>query len=159
MFEAQQWYGVWNVYSLHQFIQSWAVALNQTTSEPAILSLINPKLTTTAVTVLKALMPKYGINPNADSALLGLIKAPSASPQPLFGGPKSHVKGAPNRAPSGTEWREILVAKMQSVADQAMGNFTEFLGTVGKGAFSVRGLANATVLAERMARNVTSEGN
>ena len=135
------------------------MALNQTTSEPAILSVINPRLATTAAAVLEALMPKYGVNPNADSALLDLIKVPTVSPQPLFGGPKSHLKGAPNRAPSGTEWREILVAQMQSVADKAMANFTEFLDTVGEGAFSVRGLANATVLAERMARNETGEGN
>ena len=104
-------------------------------------------------------MPKYGVNPNADSALLDLIKISSASPQPLFGGRNSHVKAAPNREPSGTEWREILVAKMQSVADEAMGNFTQFLATVGEGAFSVKGLANATVLADRMARNETGEGN
>ena len=155
--EAQQWYGVWNIYSLHAFIKSWAVALNQTSSEPAILSVINPKLATTAVTVLEALMPKYGVNPNADSALLDLVKVPSASPQPSFGGKNTHVKQAPNREPSGTEWRQILVAKMQNVADEAMGNFTAFLGTVGEGAFSVRGLANSTVLAERMARNETVE--
>ena len=159
VFEAQQWYGVWNIYSLHTFIKSWALALNATTSEPAILSVINPKVATTAATVLEALMPKYGVNPNADSALLDLIKIPSASPQPLFGGRNSHVKPVPNREPSGSEWREILVAKMQSVADKAMGNFTEFLATVGEGAFSVKGLANATVLAERMARNETGEGN
>ena len=59
--------------------------------------------------------------------------------------------------PSGTEWRQTLVAKMQSVADEAMGNFTSFYGVVGEGAFAVRGLANATVLTERMAKNETKE--
>lgn len=159
VYEAQQWYGVWNVYSLHAFINSWAVALNATSSESAILSVINSRIGTTAATVLEALMPKYGVNPNADSALLDLIKIPSASPQPLYGGRPPHAKAVSNREPSGTEWRQILVAKMQSVANEAMGNFTGFLATVGDGAFSVRGLANATVLAERMARNHTGEGN
>ncbi len=160
MYEAQQWYGVWNVYSLHTFIKSWAVALNATSSESAILSVINPKLASTAVTVLESLMPKYGVNPNADSALLDLIKVPSASPQPMYGGPRVQAQGQVSSGePSGTEWRQILVAKMQSMADEAMGNFTSFLGTVGEGAFAVKGLANATVLTERMAKNDTSEGH
>ena len=156
--QAQQWYGVWNVYSLHTFIKSWAAALNATSSESAILSVINPKLANTAVTVLETLMPKYGVNPNADSALLDLIKVPSASPQPMDGGPKVQAHGQVSSGePSGTEWRQTLVAKMQSVADEAMGNFTSFYGVVGEGAFAVRGLANATVLTERMAKNETKE--
>lgn len=157
--EAQQWYGGWNVYSLHTFISSWALALNATSSKPAIFSVINAGSGTTAVTVLEALIAKYGVNPNADSALIDLIKIPSASPEPLFGGPDIEAKGeVPRREPSGTEWRDILVTKMQFVADKVMGNFTEFLGAVGEGAFNTRGLANATVLAQRMAQNDTGEG-
>ena len=157
--EAQQWYGGWNIYSLHTFISSWALALNATSSEPAIFSVINPGSGVTAVTVLEALIAKYGVNPNADSALIDLIKIPPASPQPLYGRRNIEARGqVPKGEPSGTEWRDILVAKMQFVADVVMGNFTDFLGAVGEGAFSTRGLANATVLAQRMARNDTGEG-
>ena len=157
--QAQQWYGGWNIYSLHTFIASWALALNATSSEPAILSVINPRVATTAVTVLGSLIAKYGVNPNADSALIDLIKVPSASPQPLYGGRNVEAKGQVQRhEPSGTQWRQLLVAKMQTVADEAMGNFTDFLAAVGDGAFATRGLANATVLAQRMAQNDTGEG-
>lgn len=152
--QAQQWYGVWNIYSLHTFIASWALALNATSSEPAILSVINPKIGNTAVTVLRSLIAKYGVNPNADSALIDLIKVPTASPQPDI---NAHGQ-VESLERSGTEWRQLLVAKMQTVADWAMGNFTDFLGAVGDGAFATRGLANATVLAGRMARNETGEG-
>ena len=157
--EAQQWYGGWNIYSLHTFMKSWALALNATSSESAILSVINPRIASTAAIVLGALISKYGVNPNADSALVDLIQVPSASPQPLYGGRNLDAKGQVSRhEPSGTEWRQILVAKMQSVANDAMGNFTDFLATVQEGAFATRGLANATVLAERMAQNDTGEG-
>lgn len=157
--QAQQWYSGWNVYSLHTFIASWALALNATSSESAIFSVISPGVGTTTVTVLEALIAKYGVNPNADSALIDLIKVSIDSPQLVYGGRNAKGKGQVHGLePSGLEWRQLLVTKLQYVADQAMGNFTDFLEVVGEGAFSVRGLANATVLAERMARNDTVEG-
>ncbi|KAK0514563.1 hypothetical protein JMJ35_003180 [Cladonia borealis] len=157
--EAQQWYGGWNIYSLHTFIASWALALNATSSEPAILSVINPSVATRAVTVLEALIAKYGVNPNADSALIELVNVTTVSPQAVYGGRNLEAKGQVQRhEPSGTEWRLILAAKLQYVADQVMGNFTDFLAAVEEGAFNTRGLANATVLAERMAQNETREG-
>ena len=157
--EAQQWYGGWNIYSLHTFIASWALALNATSSERAIFSVITPGVGTTTITVLESLIAKYGVNPNADSALIDLIKVSNVSPQLVYGGRNVKGKGQVHGLePSGLEWRQLLVTKLQYVADQAMGNFTDFLGAVGEGTFSVRGLANATVLAERMAQNLTGDG-
>ena len=158
--EAQQWYGGWNIYSLHTFIASWALALNATSSEPAILSVINPQNATKAVTVLEALIAKYGINPNADAALLDLVNITTVSPQAVYGGRSTGAKVGDviRKEPSAAEWRLILVAKLQYVADQVMGNFTDFLAAVEEGAFSTRGLANATVLTERMAQNETRVG-
>ena len=159
MDEAQQWYGGWNIYSLHTFIASWALALNATSSEPAILSVINASVATRAVTVLEALVAKYGVNPNADAALLDLVNITTVSPQAVYGGRNTDAKGSVIwKEPSGSEWRLILVAKLQYVADQVMGTFSDFLAAVEEGAFSTRGLANATVLAERMAQNETREG-
>ena len=152
--QAQGWYGVWNVYSVHHFLTAWATALNTTSSEKAILGVINPRVANTATTVLTSLVSKYGLNPNADAAMVKLAQVKIVKPEPQYG--NRHSKGQSSN-PTGAQWRAILYAKMQSVSDLAAGNFTDFIGMGGEGDFSVRGLAGVDALVDSL-KNGTKVG-
>jgi len=137
------WYAVWNVYEVHQYVLSWATAVNVTSSQAAILGAVDPSVPNTSTAVMVTLINKYGLNPNADAALVKMLELPTKIPQPTYG--NTRVRGE-SSTPSPAIWQALLVARLQDVLDVVMGNFTDFLGAVDNGTFSTRGLASASDL-------------
>ena len=86
--------------------------------------------------------------------MVKLAQVKTVKPEPQYG--NRHVKGQSSNA-TGAQWRAILYAKMQSVSDLGAGNFTNFIGMVGEGDFSVRGLAGVDALVDSL-KNGTKVG-
>ncbi|KAL6715268.1 hypothetical protein ACLMJK_007532 [Lecanora helva] len=152
-YDAAGWYAAWNVYSVHQHIASWAVALTNRTSEHAILAAINPRVPNTATSVLTTLLKKYSINHNADSALVALLKRTAAgSKEPAYG--NARIRGERNTV-SGAAWRGILYRRLEGAlvgAAGRYGGFGEWVPMVEEGAFSTRGLAGVDALTRKLAK-------
>ena len=148
-YEAQGWYGVWNVWSLHSHIGAWATALDEPSSEHAILTAIDPRVANTATSVLMTLLQKYSINPNADAATRALLTATAKGNEMAYGNVR--VRGESSTL-SGTEWRRVLWRRL----DQALGDanapdgFDTWLSVVKGGAFSTRGLSGAEALIRKL---------
>ena len=147
--EAQGWYAAWNVYEVHQHVMAWATAINQTSSERAILAAINPRVSNTAASVLETLIGNYGFNPNADKAIVQLLKtqaADNSTAEPSYG--NSRLRGEVSTL-SGTQWRSVLVGRLQSmlVTVSAYNGYDGWIGLVKGNAYSTRGLSGAEALA------------
>ncbi|KAL2042493.1 hypothetical protein N7G274_004986 [Stereocaulon virgatum] len=145
--QAQGYYAVYSLYSVNQFLSGWATALNRASSEPAILSVLNNTTTPTPTGVLVSLITRYGLNPNADAKLVQLAQVQSVKPDPQI----QPQPGKDNAALS--LWRGVLVDKLQKMSFSAAGNFTSFVGLVGDGDFSVKGLAGANQLIASLSRS------
>lgn len=141
------WYAVYNVYQVHQFVYSWAAALNVTSSQKAITNAVNPRIPNTATTVMVTLINKYGLNKNADAALIKMLQVPTQTPQPTFD--NFRVRGE-SSTPSAAKWQVLLVARLQDTLAVVMDDFDAFLGAVGNGTFSTRGLATASDLKAKL---------
>ena len=86
--------------------------------------------------------------------MVKLAQVKMAKPEPQYG---NRLGKGQSSNPTGAQWRGILYAKMQSVSDLAAGNFTDFIGMVGEGDFSVRGLAGVDALVDSL-KNGTKVG-
>lgn len=145
--QAASWYGVWNVYAVHNHFANWAAALNRTSSEHAILLAVNPHKSNTVDSVLTSVITHYGINTNADRGILTLLK-------PEQGKAYGNARGRGEVSTlSGRQWRELLTGRLGEVLERVNYGFDEWKGVVGReGAFSTRGLSGSEALAERLGR-------
>lgn len=146
MYEAAGWYAAWNVYAVHHHISAWATALNQSSSERAILAAINPGIASTATSVLTSLIKKYGINPHADESIVNVLGSPMV--EPAYG--NSRVRGEASTL-TGVQWRGLLVQRLGVVLEKVNFSFDDWLPMVEGGAYSTRGLAGFGALAESLA--------
>jgi len=145
MYEASGWYAAWNVYSVHHHVYAWATALDKRSSENAILAAINPRVANTATSVLKALIPKYGFNPNADNAIVHLLNNQSMDAEPAYG--NARIRGESNTL-SGTQWRSLLYERLDKMLQMANSHdgFDQWLILGKSGAYSTRGLSGVDAL-------------
>jgi len=142
------WYAVYNVYSVHRFVLNWATALNATSSQTAIIDVVKPRIPNTTTMVMVALIAKYGINKNADTALINMLQIPTKKPQPTYG--NGRLRGESSTLPA-SMWQPLLVARLQDALQIVMDDFNDFISAVGNGTFSTNGLASAKALKKKMA--------
>lgn len=128
--------------------RAWATALNQKTSEGAILASMNPRVANTPTTVLTSLIQDYSINHNVDVALLSLLNNTKPKLEKAYGNVR--VRGESNTL-SGTQWRQVLRDRLDDALGAANFDFDVWLEVVKGGAFSTRGLKGARDLGKRLA--------
>lgn len=113
MYEAAGWYAAWNAYAVHHHIWAWAAALNRTSSERAILAAVDPRVANNATSVLTALIKKYGINLNADKALLNVLELPGQG-ESAYGNARGRGEAS---SLTGEEWRGVVVGRLGGVLE------------------------------------------
>jgi len=143
-YEAAGWYAAWNVYSVHHHIWAWATALNKSSSEHAILSAVNTSVANNATSVLAQVIKKYGINHNADKALLDVLQKENSTQGEIAYG-NSRGRGETSTL-TGAQWRGLVVERLGEVLRVVNFRFEDWLGMVEGGAYSTRGLSGVKAL-------------
>ncbi|KAL9131309.1 MAG: hypothetical protein Q9217_000744 [Psora testacea] len=143
----QKYYAVFNIYNVQHHVFVWSQAISYAPSQRGILAALTPNRPNTATSLLQNIILKYGVNTNADNALVRLLESPILRPEPGFAA--ANISGG-RQSLTGAQWVPLLVNRLAEALRLAMKDFDRFLAMVDQGAYSSNNLALAEQLGNIM---------